>query len=137
MSNTRELVARMADAMVRWCDVDSTLEESVAQFRDLAAEARATEQGQGDDLAPPTSHADLLAMGEAMTGGHTSDMIDPPPAPCVVPRRWWLVIDADGNVSVANAEETAREWAMKWSMTDKITYTVVAVVEASALEGLN
>lgn len=90
MSTTNELVARLAEQVAElWNDRHDRTKSSFSrqtfeQFADecaaIAAEARALEQGQGDDLAPPTSHADLLAMGEAMTGGDTSDMIDPTPA---------------------------------------------------------
>lgn len=90
MSTIPELVARLAEQMAElWNDRHDRAKsvfsrQTFAQFADecasIAAEARATERGHGDDLSPPTSHADLLEMGQAMTGGDTSDMIDPTPA---------------------------------------------------------
>ena len=102
--------------------------EAAVKDQGLGASAPNSE-GQGPMI--PTDGPPSPAPASAPCGHtNTSPSPDSPHARVAAPRRWWLVIDADGNITVALSEQTARECAALWSKQDNSPYTVVPVLEA-------
>lgn len=87
------------------------------------------------EVGGPAAACDVSSItqsGAASSDESSAASPSPAPIPLGATRRWWLVIDSDGNVSVANSLTTAREWAETWAAADKMAYSVVPVIEAVA-----
>lgn len=122
--NTRELVAMLAAEV-------ADLAHAMGRRANTRAAQRTVEIARGapllDDLAPATTHADLLAWGKSMSGGDTSHMIDDAPTPMSDIPRWCIGFAMDGTPVAAMADFPKGEWKNLWQV-------IIAVVPASALE---